>query len=75
MKALHLLQLLVFALALSLDFLRGRQTDCSQGEDQVQGFRAVARLTFVLAKVSKTVFAGRDPPRYSRRGPLRFSDD
>ncbi|WP_159677887.1 hypothetical protein [Luteimonas sp. 9C] len=44
-------------------------------EDQVQGFRAVARLTFVLAKVSKTVFAGREPPRHSRGGPLRFSDD
>ncbi|WP_310151161.1 hypothetical protein, partial [Luteimonas sp. 3794] len=43
--------------------------------DQVQGFRAVARLTFVLAKVSKTVFAGRDPPRLGRGGPLRFSVD
>ncbi|MCD9126554.1 hypothetical protein [Luteimonas fraxinea] len=42
---------------------------------QVQSFRAVARLTFVLAKVSKTIFAGRDPPRYSRGDPLRFSDD
>ncbi|VXB76530.1 hypothetical protein LUTEI9C_60007 [Luteimonas sp. 9C] len=46
-----------------------------RSEDQRQGFRAVARLTFVLAKISKTVFAGRDPPRYGRGGPLRFSDD
>ena len=32
-----------------------------------------ARLTFVLANVSKTVFAGRDPARLRRAGPLRFS--
>ncbi|MDR6992123.1 hypothetical protein J2X52_002234 [Luteimonas sp. 3794] len=46
-----------------------------RSEDQVQGFRAVARLTFVLAKVSKPVFAGRDPTRLRRAVPLRFSGD
>ncbi|MDR6991532.1 hypothetical protein J2X52_001637 [Luteimonas sp. 3794] len=41
--------------------------------NQEQGFRAVARLTFVVAKVSKTVFAGRDPARLRRTGSLCFS--
>ena len=63
------------ALPLLDRWIRRRRRPPPKGEDQVQGFRAVARLTFVLAKVSKTVFAGRDPPRYSRGGPLRFSDD
>ena len=32
-------------------------------------------MTFVLAKVTKTVFAGRDPLRLRRIGSLRFSAD
>ena len=51
-----------------------KQVSC-RSEVQRQGFRAIARLTFVLAKVSKTVFTGRDPPRYGRGGPLRLSVD
>ncbi|TDK33640.1 hypothetical protein [Luteimonas terrae] len=43
-------------------------------QDQTQSFHALrARLPFVLSKGSKTAFAGRDPMRYSRIGPLRFS--
>ncbi|WP_394001159.1 hypothetical protein ACF3M1_12640 [Luteimonas sp. WGS1318] len=72
-----------------------RDARAAKAVDQKQGFRAVARLTFVLAKVSttarrrwrtakparrasaesasQTVFAGRDPARLRRTGPLRFS--
>ena len=38
-------------------------------------FRAEARVTFVLAKVTKTAVARRDPDRLRRSGLLRFSDD
>ena len=45
------------------------QTNRPLREELRQGFRAVARLTFVLSKVSKTVFAGRDPPHEAAAVP------
>ena len=44
-----------------------------QERRQEQSFRAVARVTFVLAKVTKTAIAGREPIRLRRIGPLCFS--
>src|SRR5690606_36321804 len=46
-----------------------------QEKNNGNSFRAEARVTFVLAKVTKTAVARRDPDRLRRSGPLRFSDD
>ncbi|WP_272763522.1 hypothetical protein [Luteimonas sp. BLCC-B24] len=40
-----------------------------------RAFALFARLTFVLSKVSKTAFAGREPTRLRRAGPLCSSPD
>ena len=46
-----------------------------KSKNQRQGLRAVARPAFVLAKASKTAFAGREPMRCSRIGALCSSPD
>ncbi len=60
-----------FALSAACDDARARE----QGNIKINSFRAEARLTFVATKVSKIAFAGREPARLRRAGPLRFSDD
>src|SRR5690606_18233345 len=46
----------------------------AKNQERINSFRAEARVTFVLAKVTKTAVARRDPDRLRRSGPLRFSD-
>jgi hypothetical protein len=46
----------------------------SEGKSKSKSFRAGARVTFVLPKVTKSARAGRDPGPKSGPGPLRFSE-
>ncbi|WP_394004680.1 hypothetical protein ACF3M1_05955 [Luteimonas sp. WGS1318] len=59
----------------SASALRALKQNARRAKIKYRASALFARLTFVLSKVSKTAIAGRDPPRYSRGGPLRFSGD
>src|SRR5690606_5669587 len=63
-----------FSLCACGALLGGAWKQRPRNKNRINSFRAEARVTFVLAKVTKTAVARRDPDRLRRSGPLRFSD-
>src|SRR5690606_16915518 len=73
-SARETLLILIFRFAFAARCSPVSGSKSSRDKNRINSFRAEARVTFVLAKVTKTVVARRDPDRLRRSGPLRFSD-